>query len=375
MGALDNWEEMTALGLHLLDIPLDPVLGKILLHSVILKCLDPVLTITCMLAYKSPFTLAVDQTGRKVGEAARRRLAAGTGSDHMAVLRAFQEWQQARTEKRERSWCRQNQVSNTTMEMVVGIRNQVLAQLRASGFVRARGSGDIKSININSNNWSIVKACLMAGLYPNIIRVDKEGGESSVLRTERESKVRLSAGTVLNKTSLLSLNTDWMLYEEMSRVGRIALVKGVTPLSPLTLALFGGSDQTGGVEGASGNVYLEETSDSETEEGEGNGSSLVMVDTWTVFNSSQETSQLLSQLRQKWAGLWARRLCIASKQSRQGSEEQDDVVVSTIVQLLAIEDIRLGLVQPIGVGQRPKHISLDINTGGMICLPINYLCQ
>ena len=154
MGALDTSEEMTALGLHLLDIPLEPVLGKILLHSVILRCLDPVLSITCMLAYKSPFTLATDQSRRKAGEAVRRNLSAGTGSDHMAMLRAFQDWQQARAEQRERSWCRDNQVSNTTMEMVAGIRNQVIAQLRASGFVKNRGPGDIKSINLNSNNWS-----------------------------------------------------------------------------------------------------------------------------------------------------------------------------------------------------------------------------
>ena len=47
MEALDSWEEITPLGLHLLDIPLDPWLGKILLHAVMLKCLEPVLTITC----------------------------------------------------------------------------------------------------------------------------------------------------------------------------------------------------------------------------------------------------------------------------------------------------------------------------------------
>ena len=362
MGALDTSEEMTALGLHLLDIPLEPVLGKILLHSVILRCLDPVLSITCMLAYKSPFTLATDQTGKKVGETVRRNLSAGTGSDHMAMLRAFQDWQQARSEQRERSWCRDNQVSNTTMEMVAGIRNQVLAQLRASGFVKARGPGDIKSINVNSNNWSLVKACLMSGLYPNIVRVDKEEGRSSVLRTQRESKVRLSPGSVLNSASLQSLNTDWLLYEEMSRVGRIALVKGVTPISPITLALFGGSDLAS-AEGGAGNVYIEETSDSEVEEGDGNGSSLVMVDTWTVFNSNQETSELVSQLRQKWSGVWGRRLCSTYKQSRLGADEVEDGVVTTIVQLLSMEDIRLGLVQPMGVGQRPKHVAVDMVSG------------
>ena len=155
MGALDNWEEMTALGLHLLDIPLEPALGKIVLHSVMLKCLDPVLTIACMLAYKSPFTLSVEQAGRKAGETARRRLAAGTGSDHMAMLRAFQEWQHARIENRERRWCRANQVSPSTMEMVVGMRNQVLAQLRASGFVKSRGpeTSGTSTVTVTTGRW------------------------------------------------------------------------------------------------------------------------------------------------------------------------------------------------------------------------------
>ena len=108
---------------------------------------------------------------------------------------------------------------------------------------------------------------------------------------------------------------------------------------------------------------MEETSDSEVEEGEGNGSSLVMVDTWTVFNSSQETSQLVAGLRQKWGGVWSRRLCTTSKQTRLVAEEVDDGVVTTIVQVLSMEDIQLGLVQPIGVGQRPKHVAVDMITG------------
>ena len=66
------------------------------------------------------------------------------------------------------------------MEMIVGMRTQLLGQLRASGFVRTRGSGDIRDLNLNSENWAVVKAALTAGLYPNMIRVDRE---HSQLRT------------------------------------------------------------------------------------------------------------------------------------------------------------------------------------------------
>ena len=240
MEALDPWEDVTPLGSHLLDIPLDPWLGKILLHGVILKCLDPILTITCTLAYRNPFMLPVDQAGKKTADLVRKRMAAETGSDHMAMLRAFQEWQVARVEGRERRWCKANMVSSSTMEMVVGMRNQVLAQLRASGFVKARGSGDIRDINMNSDNWGLVKACMVAGLYPNLVRVDREGNG---LRTQKESKVKIHPGSVVGKT--VSLKTDWLVYEEMTRVGRTAYVRGVTAVSPAAVALIGGPSKLG----------------------------------------------------------------------------------------------------------------------------------
>jgi hypothetical protein len=67
------------------------------------------------------------------------------------------------------------------MEMITAMRTQLLGQLRASGFVRARGGGDIRDLNTNSGNWAVVKAALTAGSHPNILRMDpKKGTMSSV---------------------------------------------------------------------------------------------------------------------------------------------------------------------------------------------------
>lgn len=40
---------------------------------------------------------------------------------------------------------------------ISGMRTQLLGQLRAAGFVRARGGSDIRDLNTNSENWAVVK--------------------------------------------------------------------------------------------------------------------------------------------------------------------------------------------------------------------------
>lgn len=54
MDALDPFEDLTELGHHLTDLPVEPRYGKMVLYSVVLKCLDPILTIACSLAYRDP---------------------------------------------------------------------------------------------------------------------------------------------------------------------------------------------------------------------------------------------------------------------------------------------------------------------------------
>ena len=63
-------------------------------------------------------------------------------------------------------------------------RTQLLGQLRAAGFVRARGNGDIRDVNYNSENWAVVKAALCAGMYPNVLKLDKETGTLSSMSVD-----------------------------------------------------------------------------------------------------------------------------------------------------------------------------------------------
>ncbi|GBP07584.1 Probable ATP-dependent RNA helicase YTHDC2 [Eumeta japonica] len=59
-----DYESVTDLGKHLVDLPLDVQLGKCLLYGVFLKCYDPILTICAYHSVKDPFILPTDRSAK-----------------------------------------------------------------------------------------------------------------------------------------------------------------------------------------------------------------------------------------------------------------------------------------------------------------------
>ncbi|NWI94243.1 YTDC2 helicase, partial [Pitta sordida] len=195
--AMDAGEDLTELGYHLPELPVEPHLGKMVLCGVVLKCLDPVLTIACALACRDAFVLPSAASQKRAALLCRKRFAAGTFSDHMAVLRAFQVLVLPRQHITPQSkWC--TSPVGWMLDRLSQIRANVAryCPLLASGFVRARGGADIRDVNTNSENWAVIKAALVAGAYPHVVHVDRE---NLVLTEAKEKKVRFHPTSVLSQ--------------------------------------------------------------------------------------------------------------------------------------------------------------------------------
>uniref|UniRef100_A0A8C2L053 RNA helicase n=1 Tax=Cyprinus carpio TaxID=7962 RepID=A0A8C2L053_CYPCA len=368
--AMDPWENLTELGYHLADLPVEPHLGKMVLCAVVLKCLDPILTIACTLAHRDPFVLPAQAAQKRAAMLCRKRFTANTFSDHMALLRAFQAWQKARSDGWERAFCEKNFLSQATMEIIVGMRTQLLGQLRATGFVRARGGGDIRDVNQNSENWAVVKAALVAGMYPNLIHVERD---SLSLMGSREKKVRLHPTSVLSQpqykklppangqaAAVDSLPTDWLIYDEMTRAHRIASVRCCSVVTPLTVAIFAGSaklpssalQEPAVHRGADGE---NDSSDSEVEDRSSSRLAHISIDDWLHFKLHRETAEQVFGLRQRWQSLFLRRIRSPSKSCSQ----LDEATIRSLVSVLLAEEQSAGLQQPTGIGQRPRPMTSD----------------
>uniref|UniRef100_A0A671VQR6 RNA helicase n=1 Tax=Sparus aurata TaxID=8175 RepID=A0A671VQR6_SPAAU len=360
--AMDQYEDLTDLGYHLADLPVEPHLGKMVMCAVVLKCLDPILTIACTLAYRDPFILPAQGSQKKAALDCRKSFTSSSFSDHMALLRAFQAWQKARSEGWERAFCEKNFLSQATMDMILGMRTQLLGQLRAIGFVRARGGSDIRDVNLNSENWAVVKAALVAGMYPNLVNVNQE---TSLLSSNREKKVHFHPTSVLSQSKFMenrkaklahAYPTDWLIYDEMSRGHRMASVRCCSMVTPITVAIFGGCAklpssalQEPAVQKVTDSP-LDDISDSETEDLAG-----LKIDDWLIFQMERETAGLVFELRQKWQSLFIKRIRCPSKPWSQ----QDEAVIRTLVSVLTAEEQAAGLQQPTGIGQRPRPMSSE----------------
>ncbi|KAL6010623.1 hypothetical protein ACLOJK_001059 [Asimina triloba] len=61
VGAIEGGEELTPLGYHLAKLPVDVLIGKMMLYGCIFGCLSPILSIAGFLSYKPPFVYPKDE--------------------------------------------------------------------------------------------------------------------------------------------------------------------------------------------------------------------------------------------------------------------------------------------------------------------------
>lgn len=233
IGALDDREELTPLGRHLCTLPLDPNIGKMLLMGSIFQCLNPALTIASALAHRNPFVLPLNR--KEEADDAKRSFAGDSFSDHIALVKAFEEWKDAKQYGKEKAFCWENFLSPVTLRMMDDMRNQFLDLLTTIGFVdKSRGA---KAYNQYSDDLEMVCAILCAGLYPNVVQC-KRRGKRTALYTKEVGKVDIHPASVNAGVHLFPL--PYMVYSEKVKTSGI-YIRDSTNISDYALLMFGGN--------------------------------------------------------------------------------------------------------------------------------------
>lgn len=293
IGALDPaTRELTPLGRHLALLPVDPLIGKMIVIGACVGCLDPVLTIAAAMSVRDPFLSPLER--RDEASACKLALAGEQQSDHLAMLAAYKGWLDAERQGQGQSFCRANFLSGSTMELIHVMRQQLASLVDDIGFLpdphrlpgslpgdgglgqafspgralsprrrRRGGAGvlvaQVDAASVNAEDLRLVKAVLCAGMYPNVALVEVYAG-AKVKRRSPFSFHTLEDGCVsphpgsVNDVMLRRshwISHRWLIYSEKVKTSQIWL-RSTTAVSDLMLLLFGGTLLPLGTPGALG---------------------------------------------------------------------------------------------------------------------------
>ncbi|KAF7307178.1 Dead deah box [Mycena indigotica] len=208
LGAVDLQGKLTPLGRHMSSLPVDLRLAKMLVLGTVFQCLDPVLTIAACLSSKPLFLSPTD----KKEEASQARLRFATaGSDLLTDLNAYTACVDLRSQGKSNhavaDFCEENFVSQTTIRDITTLRNDFIGSLADIGFIPLHSKATDASLNANSGNTNLIKAVVLGGLWPRIVRVHLP---QSAIKFDR-----VSAGTVQRE----NLAKEFRMYDIRSSAG------------------------------------------------------------------------------------------------------------------------------------------------------------
>jgi len=248
--ALDSNEKLTPMGYHMSTIPADLRIGKTLLYGCILQCIDPILTICSTLSCKSPFVMPIDH--REEVEMIKKNFDIEK-SDLLTDYNAFNQWYEIHktgTKSEERAFCEENFLSINTLYSILSLKKQYYQNLKDIGFIN-------DSVNEHSNEYPIIKAALVAGMYPNILKVKHpetnyiETLQGNVARDFEAKNIKLYSkndGRLFIHPSSVNFSVNkfedgFLLYFNKVQTTK-AYVRDTTMVSAYPIFLFGGDIST-----------------------------------------------------------------------------------------------------------------------------------
>ncbi|GAB2229700.1 hypothetical protein Droror1_Dr00013952 [Drosera rotundifolia] len=282
VNAVDENEELNPLGHHLARLPVDLLLGKMLLYGAIFGCLSPVLSISAILSHKSPFVSpkhereSVDKVKLALltdkSDGSSDTFDTDLQSDHIVMMVAYRKWEKILQEKGRTAaqrFCGSYWLSSSVMYMIRDMRIQFGTLLADIGLIHLpRDHQFISKKNQNLDQWfsdasqpfnkyaqdsAVLKAVLCAGLYPNVaakaegIYAPALGNFKQLLQSATRSypswydgrrEVRIHPSSVNSGTK--AFQYPFVVFLEKVETHKVFL-RDTSVISPYSLLLFGGS--------------------------------------------------------------------------------------------------------------------------------------
>ncbi|CAA7028264.1 unnamed protein product [Microthlaspi erraticum] len=246
VGAVEGDEELTPLGHHLAKLPVDVLIGKMLLYGGIFGCLSPILSIAAFLSHKSPFVHPKDekQNGHQVKLALLSDKPASSSnmnnndrqSDHILMMVAYEKWVKILHEQGNQAaerFCDSKFLSSSVMRTIRDLRIEFGNLLGDMGLINLPNSRTGEAIICAGLSLNIAE-----GLVNRLTKPEKQTQRYAVWHDGRR-EVHIHQ-TSINK-NCKAFQYPFLVFHDKVELKKVVYLRDTTVVSPFSILLFGGS--------------------------------------------------------------------------------------------------------------------------------------
>ncbi|XP_020207289.1 probable pre-mRNA-splicing factor ATP-dependent RNA helicase DEAH9 [Cajanus cajan] len=200
LGVLDDDAKLTSpTGFQVAEIPLDPMVSKMIIASSQLGCSEEIITVAAVLSVQ---TIWISGRGiQKESDEAKLRFAAAEG-DHITFLNVYKGFHQS---GKSSQWCHKNYVNYHAMRKVVEVREQLKRIAKRIGLVLKSCESDVQ----------VIRKAVTAGFFANACHLEaySHNGKYKTLRGSQEVYIHPSS-------VLFRVNPKWVIYNSLVSTDR-----------------------------------------------------------------------------------------------------------------------------------------------------------
>ncbi|KAL4563271.1 hypothetical protein LXL04_027311 [Taraxacum kok-saghyz] len=213
LGVLDDDAKLTSpVGFQVAELPLDPMISKMIIESDKLGCSEEIITIAAVLSVQS---IWISVKGQRELDEAKLRFAASEG-DHVTFLNVYGGFLKSNKSSK---WCHKNFINYHAMKKVMEVRQQLIRVSQRLGLA-------IKSCQ---NDIQVLRKAVTAGFFANACRLEpySHNGTYKTLRGSQEVYIHPSS-------VLFRVNPKWVIYHSLVSTDR-QYMRNVISIEPSCL--------------------------------------------------------------------------------------------------------------------------------------------
>ncbi|KMQ48031.1 ATP dependent RNA helicase [Trichophyton rubrum] len=217
LGAIDDYAKLTKpLGIQMAELPVNPMMAKVLLSSTKFGCLDEILSIAAMTTLQDSIWFNQDE---KRGISPSIRQFAVEEGDHLTYLNIYQAF--VTKGRKEAKWCRDQSLIHKSMMKAVSIRVQLENHLKRFGIDMARRQ---------AATTEQIQRCLTTGFFAHAAKMQPDGTFRSI-----------TGGITLHahpSSLMFNRKAEWVIFNEILQTGTKSFIRDVTKIEKAWLSEY-----------------------------------------------------------------------------------------------------------------------------------------